>query len=142
MIENIRHTGIVVNDLEKSLIFYRDLLGFKIIKQMNEGGQYLDMVLGLEKTKVTTIKMSAPNGEMIELLFYFFPGGEKKAYEICDVGISHIAFSVRDLDATYEKLIQTGIEFISTPQVSPDGFAKVAFCKAPEGTFVELVQEL
>jgi len=142
MIENIRHTGIVVSDLKRSLIFYRDLLGFKIIKQMDEGGQYLDMVLGLEKTKVTTIKMSAPNGEMIELLFYFSPGGEKKVSEMCDVGISHIAFSVKDLDATYEKLIQTGIEFISTPQISPDGFARVAFCKAPEGTFVELVQEL
>ncbi len=142
MIKNIRHTGIVVSDLEKSLIFYRDLLGFKIIKQMDESGQYLDTVLGLKKTQVTTVKMAVSDGQMIELLFYVSPDNEKKNREVCDVGVSHVAFSVKDVEATYKKLTQGGIEFISTPQVSPNGFAKVVFCKAPEGTFVELVQEL
>lgn len=34
------------------------------------------------------------------------------------------------------------IEFISPPQVSPDSYAKVAFCQAPEGTYIELVELL
>ena len=34
------------------------------------------------------------------------------------------------------------IEFISSPIITDNKFAKVAFCKAPEGTFVELVEEL
>ena len=39
---NIRHTGIVVSDMEKSLKFYRDLLGFKIRKDMVESGDYIN----------------------------------------------------------------------------------------------------
>jgi len=34
MINDIRHTGVVVADLEASLHFYRDLLGFQVAKQM------------------------------------------------------------------------------------------------------------
>ena len=42
----------------------------------------------------------------------------------------------------YSDFIDDGIEFISNPKISPDGYAKVAFCKAPEGTFIELVELL
>ena len=41
MIKNIRHTGIVVDNLEASLHFYSDLLGFKIVKKME---QILDII--------------------------------------------------------------------------------------------------
>ena len=35
-----------------------------------------------------------------------------------------------------------GVDFISPPIQSPDGLVKVAFCQAPEGTYVELVEQL
>ena len=38
--------------------------------------------------------------------------------------------------------LRDGVEFISTPKVSEDGGVKVAFCKAPEGTHIELVELL
>ena len=34
------------------------------------------------------------------------------------------------------------IQFNSSPQISPDGYAKVVFCRAPEGTMIELVEVL
>ncbi|MCK4431224.1 MAG: VOC family protein, partial [Candidatus Aminicenantes bacterium] len=40
MIKDIRHTGIVVADIEASLYFYRNLLGFQVAKQMEEAGDY------------------------------------------------------------------------------------------------------
>ncbi|HJO63248.1 MAG TPA: VOC family protein, partial [Desulfobacterales bacterium] len=58
------------------------------------------------------------------------------------IGITHIAFTVEDIEQVYKRLVQSGITFLSTPQSSPDGYAKVAFCRAPEGTFIELVEEL
>jgi catechol 2,3-dioxygenase-like lactoylglutathione lyase family enzyme len=142
MIKDIRHTGIVVNDLEASLYFYRDILGFKITKQMDEKGEYIDNVLLLQNTNVTTVKMSSSAGQLIELLKFHSHPAEFKKRAICDIGISHIALTVKDLDAEYLGLKEKGIQFYSPPQLSPDGYAKVAFCMAPEGTLIELVEVL
>jgi catechol 2,3-dioxygenase-like lactoylglutathione lyase family enzyme len=142
MIKKIRHTGIVVKDLEASLRFYRDLLGFQIVKQMEESGDYIDNMSALRDVKVTTAKMAAPDGQMVELLQWHSHSREQKPREICDIGIAHIAFAVDDLDSEYGRLREEGITFNAPPQLSPDGYAKVTFCRAPEGTFVELVQVL
>lgn len=142
MIQNIRHTGIVVIDLEASLHFYRDLLGFQIAKQMEEAGDYIDNISSLRNITVTTVKMTSPSMQMIELLKYHSHPAEQKIREICEIGISHIAFTVNDLDAEYERLKDKGIQFNSPPQLSPDGYAKVTFCRAPEGTLIELVEVL
>ncbi|MBU2044101.1 MAG: VOC family protein [Candidatus Omnitrophica bacterium] len=142
MVKNIRHTGIVVKNLEKSLAFYRDLLGFKVERQMEEKGGYIDKVLALEGVSVTTVKMKAPDGEMIELLEYHSHLQEIEVDQITDIGIRHVAFTVDNLDSEYQRLKDAGIFFNSRPEVSPDGYAKVAFCRAPEGTFIELVEVL
>jgi catechol 2,3-dioxygenase-like lactoylglutathione lyase family enzyme len=142
MIKDIRHTGIVVVDLEESLHFYGDLLNFKIAKQMEEAGDYIDNISSLQNIKVTTVKMTLPTGQMIELLKYHSHPEEQKMRRICEIGISHIALTVDNLDAEYERIKDQGIPFNSPPQLSPDGYAKVAFCRAPEGTLVELVEVL
>jgi len=142
MIKDIRHTGIVVIDLESSLRFYRDLLGFKIAKQMEESGDYIDNILSLRNVMVTTVKMISPSGQMIELLKYHSHPAEQRKREVCEIGVSHIAFTVDDLDTEHKRLQNDGIQFNSLPQLSPDGYAKVAFCRAPEGTLIELVEVL
>ena len=42
MIKDIRHTGIVVFDLDRSMHFYMEKLGFKVLKRMNESGSFID----------------------------------------------------------------------------------------------------
>jgi len=142
MIKDIRHTGIVVADLEPSLYFYSELLGFQIVKKMEEIGDYIDNVLFLRNVKVTTVKLISPSGQMIELLKFHSHLAERGKRKIWEIGISHIAFTVDDVDMVCESLKIKGIQFNSPPQLSPDGYAKVAFCRAPEGTFVELVEVL
>ena len=61
---------------------------------------------------------------------------------ISKIGSSHVAFTVDDLDKTYEKFIVAGIKFNAPPQNSPDGYAKVTFCHDPDDTLIELVQVL
>ena len=142
MIKNIRHSGIVVNDLEASLHFYKELLGLKVIKQMDESGSYIDHVLGLQAVKVTTVKMATPDGQMIELIKYHSHESEQTARRIYDTSLTHIAFTVDDLDSEYNRFKSQRVAFSSRPQLSPDGYAKVTFCRAPEGTFIELVEVL
>ena len=57
----IRHTGIVVSDIDKALHFYNKLLGFEIVKDMWESGEFIDNILGFQKVKVRTVKMAAGN---------------------------------------------------------------------------------
>ena len=140
---NIRHTGIVVSDAERSIDFYTNLLGFEIKKDMMESGDYIDNFSALKDARVRTVKMTLENQDMVELLWYE-SHREKPDMErpITRIGCSHIAMTVENLDDTYERLVSAGVEFNSPPQLSPDGFAKVTFCKDPDGSLIELVEEL
>jgi catechol 2,3-dioxygenase-like lactoylglutathione lyase family enzyme len=142
MIKNIRHVGIVVTDLEKSLEFYVKKLGFVVSKRMNESGAFIEKILGFENLLLTTVKMTLQDGQMVELLYFDTHKKEKIKRCINDIGPTHIAFTVNDLEKVYSDFTCDGVEFISSPEVSSDGCAKVAFCKAPEGTYIELVQLL
>jgi catechol 2,3-dioxygenase-like lactoylglutathione lyase family enzyme len=143
MLKNMRHAGIVVSDLDRSLSFYCDVLGFKIEKDMWESGEYIDNFSGLRDLKVRTVKMSIPSGDMIELLWFgsHRPGSIEKPC-MTDVGCSHVAFTVQDLDALYRELCAKGVVFNCPPQIPPDGGAKATFCRDPDGTLIELVEEL
>lgn len=143
MIRNVRHTGIVVGDLDAALHFYGELLGFKVEKRMEESGAYIDNMLGLKGVQVTTVKMAAPDGNLIELLYYHsHPRKARGKREMCELGVSHIALTVDDLGREYRRLSDAGVRFHAPPQLSPDGYARVTFCRDPDGNPVELVQVL
>lgn len=142
MIKNIRHNGIVVSDLDKALYFYRDILGLKTKREMIESGKYIDNLSALKGVRVKTIKMSADDGNLIELLYYESHPRKPIDRDICDTGYSHIAFTVENLDYEYERLKEKGTKFNCTPQISADGKVKVVFCRDPAGNLIELVEEL
>jgi len=143
MITHFRHTGIVVSNLEASLNFYSGLFGFKVVRRMDESGEYIDNMSALKDVRVTTVKMAVPDGNLIELLYYHsHPGMPGKHHEIYEIGVSHIAFTVDNLEQEYNRLIKAGVQFNAPPQFSPDGYAKVTFCKDPDGNLIELVEVL
>ena len=142
-IKETRHIGITITNMEKSLNFYRDLLGLKVVRSMDESGNYIDNMLDISNVKVSTVKMSANNGTtLIELLEFKSHPKEPENMEIYRIGTSHVAFTVIDLEKCYEILLNSGVKFNAQPQLSPDGYAKVTFCHDPDGTLIELVQVL
>ena len=142
MIKEIRHTGIVVDDLKKSLWFYKEKMGFKVFKHMDESGHFIDKILGIRNIMVTTVKMILRNGQMIELLDFSSHKKNILQSSINDIGPTHLAFTVDNIDKIYDDFLHDGVEFISTPEMSEDGGVKVVFCKAPEGTYIEFVELL
>lgn len=143
MIKAIRHTGLVVADLERALDFWRDVLGFKLVRQMEESGPHIDAMMGLKNVKLTTAKLSAPDSNLVELLhFHSHPDKPAWAGSPCSTGFTHIALTVDDLDATCAKLSKSGVSFSAPPQLSPDGYAKVTYGRGPEGVLLELVEVL
>jgi len=141
---SVRHVGIVVKNVEKCLKFYQELLELEVVADMLEHGDYIDNFSNLENVKVRTVKMKDHNGGMVELLCYHShpPTLEPLSLPINVYGCSHVAFTVDDLEMEYNRLQKAGIKFNSPPQFSPDGKAKVTFCRDPEGCLIELVEEL
>lgn len=136
-----RHAGIVVQDLDAMIHFYVDLLGLKVWRKSEESGPNVDDMLALRGAHVTTVKLTDPNGIMIELLqFKSHPPKEPEERWIHDTGLTHLALTISRIDEEYERLRRAGVEFLSPPRVS--GSAKVAFAIDPEGGYVELVEVL
>lgn len=141
--KEIRHTGIVVSNMEQSLKFYRDLIGLKVVKDFTEKGKYIDSISGLSGVHLRMVKLTADDGSMIELLLYLsHPNQPPIKTRIYDLGCSHVAFTVDNIDMEYERLSGKGVKFNCPPYISPDGYAKVTFCHDPDGTCIELVEVL
>ena len=140
MIKDVRHIGIAVTDMEKSLKFYRDLLGLKIKSLVDEEGQFLDNMLAHENVKNKVAKLCAKNGNALVELIDSKSYGNKKDRDFFTIGTSHFAFTVDNLEKTYDYLVKNGVKFTAPPQQTPDGFAKVTFCEDPDGTLIELVE--
>ena len=140
---SVRHVGVVVTNLDRSLVFYRDLLGLRETRTMHESGDYVDTLLGLRDASVVTIKLAAPSGEtLVELLAFGSPKATNVERTFVDPGPTHIAFTVGNLETFVDRLAEAGVRFTAPPQISPDGCAKVTFCFDPDGTPIELVEML
>lgn len=141
MITQIRHTGLVVADLDAALRFWCDLLGFKVVRQMDESGPHIDAMMGLQEVRLTTSKLAALGGGMIELLYFSsHPDKPRWAGSPYSTGFTHVALTVSSMDEAYEKLAAAGVRFKAAPQYSPDGAVKVIYCEAPDGVLLELVE--
>ncbi len=143
MIISIRHVGLVVKNLDEAIHFWCEIMGFTILRKMNESGDYLDNMMGLKDVKVTTVKLKAPDGNILELLnFSSHPSENTWNGFPYSTGFTHIALTVSNIDVMFNKLKETGVTFPSSPQISPDGLVKVIYAKGPEGILLELVEDI
>ena len=143
MISAIRHTGLVVTDMARAMHFWCDLLGFRLVRQMDEVGPHIDAMMGLQGVKVNTAKLAAPDGHLIELLqFHSHPDKPAWGGQPFSTGFTHIALTVSDLDGLLERLVPLWVTVPAPPQLSPDGMVKVIYVQGPERILLELVQEL
>ena len=144
ILKNIRHIGIVTEALKKSLWFYEKVLGFKKKVAMKEFGKTTDRLTNLKKAMIETVKLKSPKSDvMIELLKFKKRNKQsKKNYNISRIGTSHFAITIKNIDKNYKFLKKKGISFICKPILSNDKKVKLTFCRAPEGTLIEMVEEI
>jgi catechol 2,3-dioxygenase-like lactoylglutathione lyase family enzyme len=139
----VRHVGIVVQDMERCLGFYRDVLGLTVKVAAEESGHFIDALLGEVGVQVRTVKLAAPKGQaMIELLEFRSPPADvRRPITVKTPGMTHVALTVADIDGLALRLIDAGAVFIGAPRISPDGGVKAAYVRDPEGNLLELVEE-
>jgi RimJ/RimL family protein N-acetyltransferase len=145
-VPGIDHVGITVSDLDRSLGFYRDLLGLTVLDRVTEDDADLAAIVGLEQVEVSIADVAAGDGRILELLHFRTPPGAPLRQSNRDPGSVHIALAVDDLEATLARLAAAGVEQLSSrpvtvraPGTSWDGCACV-YVRDPDGAFVELIQ--
>ena len=141
----LRHIGLVVSDIDRSKAFYEKHFGFAVKVEALETGECLDNCLSISDVCVKTTKMIDSLGNILELLqFISHPMSpeENLRYPLNKIGCTHFAMTVKDISLLYSDLTAEGVLFTYPPQTSEDGHVKLAFCRDPDGTFIELVEEL
>lgn len=139
----LRHIGIVVRDLEKSISFYKDMFDLELINKMVEEGEYIEQLVGIKNASIYWAKLKAMDGTVIELLEYKNSEvQEKNNYPANRLGCSHIAITVKDIEVIYNKLLEYDCKCEYKPIFSPDKKVKVMYAHDIDGTILEIVEEI
>jgi catechol 2,3-dioxygenase-like lactoylglutathione lyase family enzyme len=137
-----RHTGIIVKNMKKSLHFYKDILGLKVIQDFSDSSEYINKITGINNSDIHMIKLEVGDGTVLEILEYRNHPTELIDQPIYNVGASHIALQVKNAEKAYDILKEKGIKIISEPILSSEKIAKVFFCFDPNNVRIELVEML
>lgn len=132
------HIGITVSNLERSLAFYRDILGFILEREVERSGEYIEKMVGMPGAHLRTATLSG-GGYRIELVEYLSPRGEPIKGRLCDPAMIHLAFSTSNIHEIYEYLTSNGVQFTAPPQQGPSG-GYAAYFLDPDGITLELLQ--
>ena len=138
------HTGITVSNLERSLAFWRDVLGFEFSHTAHQKGELAQEITGVEGAEIKLAVLRAPGGHKIELLEYLAPADRKRAdIRPCDVGSVHVALLVNDLDSVLERIAASDWKAAGKPQMlqsGPNAGKRVVYVRDPDGTTIEFME--
>ena len=112
MITGVHHVSFTVSDIERSLRFYRDGLGFEVLNDRTVSGPFPEKVSALPGAHMRIIHLKG-HDQGLELIQYYQPEGNAPAPKTCDVGSAHICYIVDDIDGEIEKLRDCGARFLS-----------------------------
>jgi glyoxylase I family protein len=138
------HTGITVSNLERSLAFWRDVLGFELSHTAHQTGELAKEITGVAGAEIKLAVLKTPSGHKIELLEYLAPPDRKQvALRPCDVGSVHVALLVDNLSAVLERISVSGWKAAGKPQTlktGPNAGKRVVYVRDPNGTTIEFME--
>jgi len=138
----LSHIGICVSDLERSLGFYRDALGFGERSGLDASGAEVDRLLELEAVKLRARYLER-DGTRIELLCFDSPGcsGDPGPRPVNQLGLTHLSLRVEDLDAAIRACERAGGRCLAATRIDDPRFqTRAVFVVDPDGMRIELVQ--
>jgi lactoylglutathione lyase len=143
-IEGVSHFGIQVADLERSVAFYRDLLGLELVARWVRDEPYIQELVGYPGVELNVAVFRLPaSASFLEILEY--RNVERRAVDpgTANPGTAHLCVYVDDLEAMYEHLVAGGARFVSaikSPTAGPNTGGKVIYMLDPDGIRVELLE--
>ncbi len=140
-IKRVNHTGISVLDIERSLRFYRDLLGLQLIFDSDvDNVAPLNAVVGMDKARGRVVWLRAGD-TMIELWQWSHPQGRPLPddYRPADKGVTHFALEVDDVDELYQLIVEAG--FHANTQPLDLGLHKTTYIRGPDDEIIEILED-
>ncbi len=145
MLQRLFHVNICVRDMERSIRFYQDL-GFTKVNDFTLEDPNVGDALGLKARKLRGVFMrlgNDANAPVLDLVQFIDPPPQGQPYPtLNNIGICRIAFTVDDIDKTYEELKAKKVEFVAPlKKIDGPGGAKIGVVcfKDPDGTILELI---
>jgi lactoylglutathione lyase len=121
------HTMIRVGNLERSLAFYTDLLGMRLLRKKDyPGGRFTLAFVGYGDESAHTV---------VELTHNW----DTDRYDL-GTGFGHLALGVEDIYRTCEELRTRGAKITREPGPMKHGTTEIAFVEDPDGYKIELIQ--
>ena len=140
MFHRIEHTALSVSSLERSVAFYRDVIGMEVVMEVDFSDETLGKVNGLAGCRARVVHLKL-GGTALELFEYREPKGRSAARELrqCDTGFIHIGFRVTDIHRHCAELREKGVRFFGEPlRIRPGTF--VVYFEGPDGEVCEMRQ--
>jgi catechol 2,3-dioxygenase-like lactoylglutathione lyase family enzyme len=141
MIENLGHVALGVKDIERSLRFYRDVLGMKVLMELEIADDRIGRVIGSPGAKCRIVHLRLGTG-ILELFQYSNPVGTNRAVDMSqyDQGLIHLGFEVSEFHRHVAELKQHGVTFLGEPvEFRPNVW--VAYFRGPDGEVCEIREQ-
>ncbi len=145
MLQRLFHVNICVRNMERSIRFYQGL-GFTKVNDFTMEDPTVGDALGVKAKKLRGVFMRLGddrNAPVLDLVEFMDPPTQGQPYaSLNNVGICRIAFTVDDIDKTYEELKAMRVEFVAPLKklTGPNGAPMGVVCfKDPDGTVLELL---
>lgn len=137
----MHHVGISVSDIERSIAFYRDMLGMEQACEIFPfGGENFSQIMDLENVQGRMCVIAKGNVQLE--LFEFShpkPATRDPNYSVGDRGISHFGVEISDIESTYARLRAAGVRFHSPVLTFMSGM-RAAYGRDPDGNVFELLE--
>lgn len=141
MVKEYHHTGLFVSDLERSIAFYCDNLGFELLsRDDNRSGNFLDELCGTRNIAFRLALVCA-GGQILELIEPRSPVELPTDANAQPFGIARIGFEVTDIERMVVDLRAQGVPFLSEVVTIPEGHyagGKAVLFRDPDGIILEL----
>ena len=140
----VSHIAVCVRDLDRSLAFYRDILGMRVdldeVQDTTTGG-LPSVYKNARKTRRTVHVRYGPGQTAPSLVLTSHPGEDNDGtpIKLDQVGISHLSFTVSDVKALAEELVSKGVEMAAPLEafIAPDGRVSSIFVFDPDGILLQ-----
>ena len=142
-VQRMDNVGIVVEDLEPTIAFFREL-GLELEGQFTVEGEWAGRVTGLGDQRVEIAMMRTPDGHSrLELSRFLEPAviADHRTEPVNALGYLRVMFAVDDLDDTLARLGEHGAQLVGDVVQYQDVY-RLCYIRGPEGLLIGLAQEL
>ena len=123
---------------------YINALGMSVTRRMELEGEFVSQVLGFPNAHGKAAFMDRGEGHQLELIQYINPPSGTGGVSRNDLGATHLAFYVEDIDRFYTETSQRGLRFINPPAVRLDDSGnvqiKIALSQDPDSNWLEFIE--